>query len=347
MRPINLFIVDDSAFMTNALRKILADVPNIKICGSANNGFDAISFIKSNVTDVILMDIEMPKLDGVETTRIIMTENPKPIILLTAAARNNSRVISALINGAIDFIQKPGGVSLSVDIGEIKDILVEKIHQAVISNVTRKSTGRALTADVKTELNKYYDLIVVGVSTGGPGTLIKILQVLPASFEPPIIIVQHIMEGYTSDLADTLNKNSAIQVMEVNGFTEIEKSKIYLAKAGYHLEFTSDGKLLKLTKNPLVKGFRPSVDVMFSSAADKFKGRILGVILTGMGDDGVEGCRKLFEKKHSVITQDEETSVVYGMPRAVYEAGYSSAVCPLNNIASIISKLKCGSATQL
>lgn len=340
MRPINVLIVDDSTFMINSVTRILRDAPNIKICGSATNGFDAINFIKSNEVDVVIMDIEMPKLDGVETTKIIMKENPKPIILLTAADRKNSKTISALISGAIDFIQKPGGASLTVDISEIKETLVKKIQQAIISNVTKKTAAKKNYENFGKEISKYYDLILIGVSTGGPGTLIKILQVLPSDFEPPIMIVQHIMEGYTADLADTLNKNSAVPVTEVNGFTEIEKTNIYLAKAGFHLEFCSDGKTIKLTKNPPVKGFRPSVDVMFSSAAERFPGRILGVILTGMGDDGVDGCKKLFEKKHSVICQDEETSIVYGMPRAVYEAGYSTAVYPLNAIASTISKIK-------
>nr|MBP7654266.1 hypothetical protein [Candidatus Dependentiae bacterium] len=261
-----------------------------------------------------------------------------PIILLTAADRQHKKTIEALINGAIDFIQKPGGTSRSFNLIEIKNTILEKINNAIITNLSKKSiTSKSITDK---SISRYFDLILIGVSTGGPGTLSKILQIIPASFEIPIIIVQHIREGYTADLADSLGKNCAIPVLEVNGYTSFEKPSVYIAKAGYHIELTKDASQLKLSKTEPRNGFRPSVDVLFESAAETFKKKILGVILTGMGNDGTEGCKKLIEHNHSVIIQDETTSIVWGMPKSVYESGFYTAMHPIEKISLIISNLK-------
>ncbi|HPN30110.1 MAG TPA: chemotaxis-specific protein-glutamate methyltransferase CheB [bacterium] len=337
MKPINVLLVDDSKFMRDSLTLLLSDIPIIKICGSVSNGIDAIYFVKNNSVDIIIMDIEMPKLDGVETTKIIMKENPKPIILLTAADRKHKKTIEALINGAVDFIQKPGGSSRSFDLIEVKDKIIEKIKNAIITNFSRKTSGIKETSD--RTISRYFNLILIGVSTGGPGTLVRILQSLPASFEIPILIVQHIREGYTSDLAESLSRNCAIPVIEVNGYSSMEKA-VYIAKAGFHLELTGEGTQIKLSKSEIRSGFRPSVDVLFESASEKFKKKILGVVLTGMGNDGTDGCKKLIEKNHTVIIQDESTSIVWGMPKAVYESGFYTAMYPLEKIAQTISNLK-------
>ncbi|HON56357.1 MAG TPA: response regulator, partial [bacterium] len=210
MRPFNIMIVDDSKFMRESIINLLKTEQDMNIAAEASNGLEAINTLKSSTIpiDVIIMDIEMPIMDGAEATKVIMKEKPTSIILLSALTREHKKTITALLNGAFDFIQKPGGKSITFDIDKVKKDLIEKIRFSAIANLTQRFGKKKEFEAAKRKISRYYDLVLIGTSTGGPGTLAKIFKIMPASFDIPIAVVQHIKEGYSKSLAEGLNSAS-------------------------------------------------------------------------------------------------------------------------------------------
>lgn len=343
--------------MRNSLRRLFENEPGIKVVGEAASGKEVMAFLKESkqahpAVDVILLDMNMPEMDGLETTRAIMATCPTPILLLTAAEKTDPRVIQALALGALDSIQKPGGDERSPHIKERKTEILEKIACAATSNrralavtPSRQEGGHRVPSHDRRAAtggrpNKY-DLILIGASTGGPAALSEILSALPHDFGIPVLIVQHIMEGYSSSLAEILQTKCALPVGEAATLTALEPGRVTIGKTGYHLEVTAS-KNIRLTRRNLDGFFIPSVDVLFESAAGNFNGTILGVILTGMGNDGLQGCRALKAKGHTVIIQDKRSSVVWGMPGEVHKDGCYDSVLALTEIAEMLRQTQGG-----
>jgi two-component system chemotaxis response regulator CheB len=312
--------------------------------GSAPDGAEALELVKSLQPDVVTVDLNMPHMDGVSFVREQMARHPVPILVVSIANSAASEVLAALEAGAVDFIQKP--TALATDrLRGISDELIEKIKSAASAAPKRPlrsaepvpvpSPGHARTAQAT-------DIVVIGASTGGPQALRLVLSQIPADCPVPIAMVLHMPVGYTAMYADKLDELAPLRIIEARGGEEVTSGTAILAPAGQHLGFARDASGIVRTRlglHPLDTPHRPAVDVLFRAAADLYGNRVLGVVLTGMGSDGREGAAWIKAKGGRVITESEESCVVYGMPRSVVEAGLSDRAVPLEGIARQIMEL--------
>ncbi len=344
--PVKVLVVDDSPFMRRAITRMIASDPGIKIVGHATNGLDAISMIAELRPDVVTMDIEMPVMDGLSALKRIMAERPVPIIMMsTLTQAGSSSALQALELGAFDFVPKPE--SSMLDVFNVQHELVAKIKEAS----RPRRTGPLPPLPLPTtpppaigapRLNQTIDLIAIGISTGGPPALQAVLPQLPADFPVPILVVQHMPPGFTKSLADRLDKLSAIRVKEAEQGEKLEAGSVYIAPAGWHLTLKSDtrGSFVHLIDSSDSKTWhKPSVDVLMASVAQTHGARALGLIMTGMGNDGTAGAGAMKRCGSTIWAQDEETCVVYGMPRAVFETGVVDKVLPLSRIAAELARI--------
>jgi two-component system chemotaxis response regulator CheB len=340
---IRTLIVDDSAFARKVVREVLSSSPDIQVVGSARDGEEALEILKTTEVDVVICDLHMPKLDGVGFVRRQMQRKPLPILILSAAAQDAEEMINALDAGAMDVVRKPSALATE-ELRAIRDELLDKVKavaHAPVSNLTRD----LVTVDPAkiTSPGSRLSLIVVGISTGGPQALRRMMPLLPATFPVPVAIVLHMPVGYTALYAEKLNELCQIEVKEAADGDVLRPGLALIASAGRHLAFRRNGRgevVAQLSMQPLEKIHRPSADVLFRSAADIFRERVLAVVMTGMGDDGKEGCAWIKAQGGTVITEDEKSCVIYGMPRSVVEAGLSDQAVTLDNMAeAIISRL--------
>lgn len=337
MKKIKVIVVDDSAYIRVTIAKILASDPDIEVVDTANNGKDALEKINKLKPDVITLDIEMPELDGVETLKIIMRDNPLPVIMLSSLSKDNDKVMQALEIGAVDFICKPG---LTIKLDEIKELLVKTVKSAANAKMFNVSFKQQLPL-AKVELNILNKIVTIASSTGGPRALCDVIPKFPEKFPVAVLVVQHMPESFTKSLADRLNQLSNIPVKETEDGEEIRRGTVYIAKGGYHTRIKNvDGtKYIKLTKEPSVHGVRPSADVTFNDLNGIYGKRIIAAVLTGMGEDGADGAALIKKSGGYVIAQDEETSVVYGMPKAVVDRNAADSVLPIYKIADKIVEI--------
>ena len=343
-KPIQVFVVDDSAFMRYTINRHLDADPDITVVGSAQDGLDALSKLSGLKPDVITLDVEMPRLDGLATLERIMKEMPTPVVMLSSLTKKGAHTtVKALMLGAVDFVAKP---SNSEDTRTVMETLVSKVKAAARIGVAKitKPTGRIATprppigrATLKS-FSSGDPLVVIGSSTGGPKALQEVLSRLPADLNVAMAIVQHMPAGFTSSLAQRLNTLCPLTVQEAVDGDRLAKGLILLAPGDYHMEIL-ETKRIKLTKDPKRNHVRPAVDITMESAAEHYGSSVLGVILTGMGSDGTDGARKIKSVGGHIIAEDESTSVVYGMPRAVAEAGVVDRVEPLPKVASAIAEM--------
>lgn len=339
-RLIRILIVDDSAFARKVVRELLATAPSIEVVGSARDGEDALEMLNSMEVDVVVCDLRMPRLDGAGFVRRQMMRRPLPILILSAAAHDEAEMIDALSAGAIDVVRKPSALATD-DLRTIRTELVEKIAAAVnapVANLTRELAAQHIPATVN-RAGKV-DMVVLGISTGGPQALRRMIPLLPATFAAPLAIVLHMPPGYTALYAQKLNEISQITVKEAEEGDALLPGRALLAPAGRHLKFqrnSSGAVVAQLSMYPLEKIHRPSADVLFQSAAEVFGERVLAVVMTGMGDDGKEGAAWVKAQGGSVITEAEKSCVIYGMPRSVVEAGLSDLAVTLDEMADAIN----------
>jgi two-component system chemotaxis response regulator CheB len=336
---IRTLIVDDSAFVRKAVREMLSYSPEIDVVGMARNGEDALQMVEELKPDVITCDLVMPGLDGVGFVRRQMSREAVPILILTVSAENTEQVLQALEAGAVDFIQKPTALANDQLLG-MREELIEKVKAA--SGAPRRvivpwSGGVSLEASPR---QARVDVVVLGISTGGPQSLRYLIPQFPADFPVPLVIVLHMPIGYTAPFAEKLAEISKLRVKEASAGCVVRGGEALLAPAGRHVTFRRTGSevTVKLSVEPGDKPHRPSVDVLFRSAAETYGERVLGVIMTGMGDDGKEGAAWIKAQGGSVITQDEASCIIYGMPRSVVEAGLSDGAVSLPAMAKEISK---------
>ncbi|HFE38829.1 MAG TPA: chemotaxis response regulator protein-glutamate methylesterase [Gammaproteobacteria bacterium] len=352
--PIRVLIVDDSSFFRRQIKKLIDQDKALEVVGSANDGKDAIAKVRTLKPDVVTMDIEMPIMDGIESTREIMRRFPVPILIFSSLATEGAQsTFDALEAGAVDYIPKRFE-DISRNRDEVQKILCEKI--AIIARngvpaIPQKAVrvGRspiAMTASVdqhpvQAESAKgRYKLVAIGTSTGGPVALQEILTKLPADFPLPIVMVQHMPGTFTPAFASRLDQLCAIRVKEAEQGDVLTPGTAYLAPGGKQMELKVRGSQMSLDVSESKPGFtyKPSVDVTFSSLARFLKNQVLAIILTGMGADGCKGSKELKQAGSTIWAQDKASCVVYGMPAAVFDAGITDKVLPLKEFSSHIIK---------
>jgi two-component system chemotaxis response regulator CheB len=345
MRKIRVLVVDDSVVIRRLLTDILSQDPEIELAGTAPNGRIALAKLPQLNPDIVTLDIEMPEMDGLSTLPELRKAYPKlPVIMFsTLTERGALATLDALALGATDYVTKPANVgSVAAAIQSVKDQLIPRI-KALCPGIQAPVTPRPLTlapppsiASMVNRLPERCDMLVIGSSTGGPQALSAVLSRLPATYPIPIVVVQHMPPVFTQHLANRLNQDSALTVREAVAGETIEPGTVLIAPGNFHLELQRQGVLVKtvLHQRPPENSCRPAVDVLFRSAADIYGRNCLGLILTGMGQDGLRGAEHLVRAGGTMIAQDEKTSVVWGMPRAVAEAGLARHVLPLASVAN-------------
>lgn len=339
MSGIRVLLVDDSRFILTSMRALFAESGDIAVAETLTSGAAALAYLSENRVDAVVLDLHMPEMDGAETARRIMAAYPTPILMLTSAEKNDPGVIEALEAGALDMVQKPGRNPRSPFLREARDEIFHKVRMVAQAKIKpRAAPATAAEKKVVCVLPRKFELVVIGISTGGPGVLGKILPELTTALSVPVLIVQHIADGYTADLAHSLQQKCCVPVREAVNMQPLQKGTVTFAASGRHLE-VSPAQNLRLPDSEPVNGFKPSVDVLFLSAAKNFVQPVLGIIMTGMGNDGLVGCKALKQQGHYVIIQDRESSVVWGMPGEVHKAGCYDKMLSLAAIADIFRQL--------
>ena len=357
---IKVVVVDDSAFMRKSLSMMLESDPAIKVVATARDGKEGIEKIREHKPDIVTLDVEMPVMDGLSALAVIMKEMPLPVLMVSSITTDGAKAtIDALNLGAVDFIPKELSY-VSVNIVKIKEELVSKVRQIVQSRPAQFRLQRIRSSQSKlmgsadkpasgaspASLQSRGDLqaVVVGVSTGGPFALLQIIPKLPKGFPLGVAIVQHMPPKFTKSLAERLDGLSQVEVREAREGDRMEPGLVLIAPGGQHLTFERNGAgvYVKTPLEPSTTLYRPCADIMMNSAVNAFKGPLLGVILTGMGKDGLEGLKAIKKKGGSVVAQDEDTCVVYGMPKAAVDEGVADAVLPLEQIPGALVKLANG-----
>ena len=341
---VRVLVVDDSAFVRKVFKQMLSRSPFVEVVGTARDGREALELVAELQPDVVTVDINMPSMDGVAFVREQMLRRPVPILVITIASGATAEVLAALDAGAVDFIQKP--TALATDrLLEISAELVEKVKEAAQTSPVRglrAATVRPAAAPRVRLARLATDIVVIGTSTGGPQALRLVIGQLPADFPVPVAMVLHMPVGYTAMYASKLDELAPLEVLEAQGEEEVRAGRAFLAPAGQHLSFTRDAAGVVRTRlglYPLDTPHRPAVDVLFQSAAEVYGNRVLGVVMTGMGSDGREGAAWIKAKGGRVVTEAEDSCVVYGMPRSVVEAGLSDEAVPLERIGGRIMEL--------
>lgn len=342
--PIRVLVVDDSPFMRRAIIRMITSEPGIEIVGQAANGAEAIPLIASLRPDVVTMDVEMPVMDGLTALKRIMAEQPLPILIMsTLTQAGSSAALQALELGAFDFVPKPE--SSMLDVFTVQHELISKIKEASRPRLTSSFRPAPFSAPPMRDeprLDPVIEVVAIGISTGGPPALQAVLPQLPSDLPVPVVVVQHMPPGFTRSLAERLDKLSGVRVKEAEQGEMLEAGTVYIAPAGWHLTAKAEGRgasLQLIDSSDSKLWHKPSVDVLMTSVATIFGARALGLIMTGMGNDGTAGARAMKRAGAQIWAQDEETSVVYGMPRAVFEAGVVDKVLPLPRIGPELTRL--------
>ena len=339
---VRVLVVDDSAFARKVVRELLSGSPYIEVVGTARDGAEALELTKDLQPDLVTCDLHMPAVNGVEFVRRQMAVRPLPILLLTSAAADAAEVIEALQLGAIDFVQKPSAIA-SDQLRTIREELVEKVRAAArapVEQLLAPARARGPLASLPAAGLRRVSIVLIGISTGGPQALRRILPLIPADFPVPVAIVLHMPVGYTAGFAAKLDELSAIEVKEAAEGDVLRPGRALLAQAGRHLLVRRNpaGELVaQLSYQPIEKLHRPSVDVLFESAAKVLGEGVLAVVMTGMGDDGKEGAAWVKSHGGTVLTEAERSCIIYGMPRSVAEAGLSDASVPLDEMVEAIA----------
>ncbi len=334
-----VLVVDDSAYVRKVVTQMLSRSAHVEVVGTARDGLEALEQVAELKPDVVTCDLIMPNLDGVGFVTEQMARRPVPIVIVSVASEAGEMALNALDAGAVDFIQKPTALAserlmeMSQDlINKVRAAATARLHVPIVASPPPLVMSRAKSRGA-------FDIVVIGISTGGPQALRSLLPQLPSALPVPVAIVLHMPVGFTELYARKLDEMSALQVREASDGMEVEPGGVLLAPAGRHLSLRRNDRGMVVTHldvRPLDTLHRPSVDVLFQSAADVYHGRVLGIVMTGMGDDGREGAAWIKAKGGTIITESEESCVVYGMPRAIVDAGLSDHAVGLDKMAATI-----------
>lgn len=354
-----VLVVDDSTIFRKVVRDALAAEPGVEVVGVAADGRRALEKIDQLQPDLVTLDVEMPELDGLGVLRELHGRSQTPTVIMLSSLTASGAVLTAqsLRLGAFDFILKPGESSLErnvqvlrAELGTRLQLLAARRSESSGSS-TAAPNGRASKTNaaepaqpakciVLPSAKVRPRVIAIGVSTGGPAALAKLLPNLPASLPVPVVLVQHMPPMFTKSLAEDLDRSCALSVREATHGDVLQAGTVYIAPGGRQMKIISpEGRpRVEVTDDPPERGCRPSVDYMFRSVSEVYGPSVLAIVLTGMGDDGAAGCRALKQRGARVVAQDQASCVVYGMPRQVVEAGLADIVCPLGEIDGVIQR---------
>lgn len=344
MKKIRVLVVDDSAFARKVLREVLSRSDSLEVVGTAHDGLDALDRVVELKPDVMTLDLVMPNLDGLGVLSALKKLEGVPIprvVVVSMSDTSGDLALSALREGAVDLVQKP--TSLAHDrLYELADELTRKVTAAANARVLSKQVvGDRPKSTLPLERQPpRHELVVIGASTGGPQAVSALLAALPSDFPVPIAVVVHIPPGFSQTLAEHLDRDCQIAVAEASDQLLLRPGLAIVARAGMHLAFrrTPDGYRARVGLSPTGHLHRPSVDVTLQSAADVALGRVLGIVLTGMGSDGLEGARAVHAKDGTLLTQTEASCVVYGMPRVVWEDGIATAEASIEDMPGLLMR---------
>jgi two-component system chemotaxis response regulator CheB len=367
-----VLIVDDSAVLRKVLQTALDKHPGIRVVGAAANGREALRLVRTLRPHVMILDVEMPEMNGLETLDELRRQhlNPGVIMFSSFTSEGAATTLETLAKGAFDFVTKPTGPgTFAKTVALIKQDLVPKIEaysRSIGSTQTEKTvhtTARALSKGVtRRDTNKTSapvaftvieaqrpvgrpglapECVAIGISTGGPNALNEVIPKFPKTFPLPILLVQHMPPVFTSQLAERLNERSQLKVVEAKDGMPVEVGTVYIAPGDYHMEVEADvgQRLIRTNQSPRVNSCRPSVDVLFHSVAEVYGQRAIAVIMTGMGQDGLGGSRELKKKGALLVAQDKDSSVIWGMPRFVVEEGLADRIISLSEITPTVLEL--------
>ncbi len=335
---IRVLVVDDSAFTRKVLRESLAASDAIEVVGFARDGLDALEKIAALKPDVITLDLVMPNLDGLGVLRALQSlPKPPAVVVVSTAEQEGEQGVAALVGGAFDLVHKPTALALD-HLYELGDELVRKVLAAGESGRGPPSAAPKVLAAAAFGRPVRTALVVMGASTGGPHAIHSLLRALPAGFPAPIAIVLHLPPGYTDAFARRLDSECALDVREAEDGMPLRAGLVVVARGGVHMRIRkhNGGQEVELGRNPADSLHRPSVDSLFVSAAEHVGERTLGVVLTGMGSDGLVGSRAIHAAGGRVLTEAASSCVVYGMPRCVFEDGIAYAEAPLERMAELL-----------
>jgi Chemotaxis response regulator containing a CheY-like receiver domain and a methylesterase domain len=342
LNKIKVLIVDDSALMRKIISDMINEESDMEVINTARNGEDLLTKLQNNLPDIITLDVEMPKMDGITALRQMKKNNINiPVIVLSSISQKGPHLtMECLEAGAFDFLPKPSG-SISLDINKVKMGLVQKIRLAYEKSAVQSRTiARPAPIEnrtVKRNNMEKIDAVVIGASTGGPKALYAVITAFPEKLGVPVFVVQHMPVGFTKAFAERLNLNSKIKVVEAADGMSIEKDTVYIAPGGFHMEVGSDRKI-HLNTEPTLWGVRPAVDKLFISAAKIYGPHIISAVLTGMGKDGAQGTTEIKKSGGITLAEDKSTCTIYGMPKAAFETGMVDIVLPIDNVANEIVK---------
>jgi two-component system, chemotaxis family, protein-glutamate methylesterase/glutaminase len=356
-KKFRVLVVDDSAFMCKVLETIFNADSQLQVVGRAKDGREAVSLAESLKPDVITMDLNMPHMDGLQATATIMTNNPRPIVIVSSESKEGAAsTLKALELGAIDFVTKPSS-AIDLDMQSIKEDLLRKVRVAAKVRVVRTasrlanaiqapSRGVPASASAASQPSRpisensdmRFPVVVLGASTGGPATVMRLAQGFTRDFPAAVILVQHMPASFTSQYALQLAEFTSIRVKEAETNESIQPGTLYICPGGQHLRITSTGRVELDSNSGRIEGYLPNIDVTMESAAAFGGPMSIGVVLTGMGSDGARGARLIKNAGGIVIAQDEATSVIFGMPAETIKAGVADQVLGIDDIYAAIEK---------
>ena len=350
---IRVLIVDDSAVMRSLLRSVVSTDAALDVAGTASDGLSALNALSVVRPDLVLLDVEMPVMDGLETLKLMRERAPRlPIIMCSALTQRGAQVtIESLASGASDYVAKPAGqVTREAATQALAAELIPKIRALTMRRGELFTTrgGSLFPSAAAQHVSARHvptgapAAVLIGVSTGGPAALDVILSALPAAFPLPVFVVQHMPDLFTRKLAERLNMRCALGVCEAADGMAVRAGRVYIARGDWHMKLVAvpgQSHTLRLDQAPLENHCRPSVDVLFRSAARVYGGNLLAVMLTGMGHDGLAGTRTLYDFGATILAQDEATSAVWGMPGAIVHENLAHTVLPLQQIAAEILRV--------
>jgi two-component system chemotaxis response regulator CheB len=355
-KKFRVLIVDDSTFMRKVLETILNSDDQLQVVGQAKDGREAVTLAESLKPDVITMDINMPHVDGLQATAQIMTTNPRPIVIVSSESREGAAsTLKALELGAIEFVAKPSS-GIDLDMQSVKDDLLRKVRMSAKVRVVRTASRLASTLQAvgnspastpqrvaprpqpTAPLDQRFPIVVLGASTGGPATVMRLAPGFTRDFPAAVFLVQHMPATFTTQYAAQLAEFTSIRVKEAEPNEPVQPGTLYICPGAQHLRITPTGRIQLDGTSGRINGYLPNIDVTMETAAAYAGAMTIGVVLTGMGNDGAAGAKAIRNAGGLVIAQDEATSVIFGMPAEAIKAANVEQVLPLDDIYAAIEK---------
>jgi len=351
-KRIRVLVVEDSPFMCKVLQEMINSDPQLEVVGQGRDGRDGVALAESLRPDVITMDINMPHVDGLQATELIMSQHPRPIVIVSSESREGAAsTLKALELGAIDFVPKPSS-GIDLDMKSVRDELTRKVKLAAKVRVVRTATRSKLTmpairprsgaaapanGGTAAQNGGRSPIVVIAASTGGPAAVTRVVSVMPKDFPAAVILVLHMPATFTKQFTLQLGESSALPVKEAEANETPQPGTIYICPGSHPLRLSASGKMC-LDSGPRIDGYRPCADVTFETIAAYARSLSIAVVMTGMGNDAAKGAKAIKAAGGYVIAQDEATSMIFGMPSEAIQAGVVDEVLPLDSIAAALEK---------